>query len=67
MAFTEQGVVMLSSILKSKRAVLVNISIMRDFVQLRTLVDSSFELTRRIDELEEKYDKQFNIVFEAIK
>ena len=67
MVFTEQGVSMLSSVLKSKRAIKVNIAIMRAFVQLRKLIDTNKELAKQIEELEKKYDKQFQIVFEAIK
>jgi hypothetical protein len=66
-AFTEQGVAMLSSVLKSKRAVRVNIEIMRAFVKLRRMLTSNAELARKLDELEKKYDKQFKIVFEAIR
>ena len=67
MAFTEQGVAMLSSVLRSKRAVEVNIAIMRTFVQLRRLMDSNRDLARKIEGLEEKYDEQFALVFRAIK
>jgi len=67
MAFTIQGVAMLSSVLKSKQAVQVNIAIMRTFVELRQLMDSNRELAGKIDALEAKYDEQFTIVFEAIK
>jgi hypothetical protein len=67
LAFTEQGVAMLSSVLRSKRAIMVNIAIMRTFVQLRQLVEANKELVRRIDTLEERFDKNFTIVFEAIK
>lgn len=67
MAFTEQGVAMLSSVLRSRRAVAVNIAIMRTFVQLRRLMDSNRELGRKIEALERKYDQQFALVFEAIK
>jgi hypothetical protein len=67
MAFTEQGVAMLSSVLRSPRAVQVNIAIMRTFVQIRSLMDSNRELARKIEELETKYDEQFTAVFEAIK
>ena len=67
MAFTEQGVSMLSSVLRSPQAVQVNIAIMRTFVELRHLMDSNRELARKIDTLEDKYDEQFTIVFEAIK
>ena len=66
-AFTEQGVAMLSSVLRSKRAITVNIEIMRAFVKLRQLLASNAELARRLDELESKYDKQFKIVFVAIR
>jgi len=66
MAFTELGVAMLSSILKSKRAIMVNIAIMRAFVSLRQLIDANKDLTKRIDSLEEKYDKKFMLVLEAI-
>ncbi len=66
-AFTEQGVAMLSSVLRSRRAVQVNIAIMRTFVQLRRLMDSNRELARKIESLERKYDEQFRVVFEAIK
>lgn len=66
-AFTEQGVAMLSSVLRSKRAVEVNIAIMRTFVQLRRLMDSNRELALKIEGLEKKYDEQFAVVFEAIK
>lgn len=65
--FTEQGVAMLSSVLRSQRAVEVNIAIMRTFVQLRRLMDSNRDLARRIDSLEARYDEQFSAVFEAIK
>jgi ORF6N domain len=66
-AFTEQGVAMLSSVLRSPRAVRVNIEIMRTFVQLRRAVGANAELATKIDELEAKYDSQFTIVFEAIR
>ncbi|MEI7851880.1 MAG: ORF6N domain-containing protein [Kiritimatiellales bacterium] len=65
-AFTEQGVAMLSGVLKSPRAVDVNIAIMRTFVKLRRMLESSEELSRKLAELEAKYDEQFRIVFEAI-
>lgn len=67
MAFTEQGVAMLSSVLRSKRAITVNIEIMRAFVKLRQMLASNAELARRLDELESKYDTQFRIVFDAIR
>jgi phage regulator Rha-like protein len=66
-AFTEQGVAMLSSVLNSDRAIEVNIAIMRAFVQLRKMIASNEELARKLDELEEKYDEQFRIVFDAIR
>ena len=67
MAFTEQGVAMLSSVLRSKRAIQVNIQIMRAFTQLRQMLSTHEDLKRKIEEMEEKYDEQFRIVFEAIK
>jgi hypothetical protein len=66
-AFTEQGVAMLSSVLRSPRAVRVNVEIMRAFVRLRQLLVSHADLARRLDELEKKYDQQFAVVFEAIR
>ena len=66
-AFTEQGVAMLSSVLRSKRAVEVNVAIMRTFVQLRRLMDTNRDLARKIEALEKKYDEQFAEVFAAIK
>jgi len=66
-AFTEQGIAMLSSVLNSKRAIHVNIEIMRAFVKLRELMSSHKDLARKLAELEKKYDGQFQIVFKAIK
>ena len=66
-AFTGQGVAMLSSVLRSERAVAVNVEIMRTFVRLRQLLASNSELARRLDDLEQKYDRQFSIVFDAIR
>ena len=66
-AFTEQGVAMLSSVLRSRRAVLVNIEIMRAFVRLRRLLSSNKELARKLEALEKKYDAQFKAVFDAIR
>jgi hypothetical protein len=66
-AFTEQGVAMLSSVLRSKRAIQVNIEIMRTFVRLRRILASHAELARKLDTLEKKYDAQFKIVFDAIR
>ena len=65
--FTEQGVSMLSSVLKSKEAVHVNISIMRAFVQMRQLLENNKELKKQIAALENKYDDQFKVVFDAIR
>jgi len=67
LAFTEQGVAMLSSILRSKRAVQVNIQIMRAFINLRQMFIGHKDLKRKIAAMEKKYDEQFQIVFEAIK
>lgn len=66
-AFTEQGVAMLSSVLKSERAIEVNIAIMRAFVQMRQMVATHADLKGKIEEMEAKYDEQFGIVFEAIR
>src|SRR5881409_2603617 len=66
-AFTEQGVAMLSSVLRSARAVEVNIAIMRTFGQLGRLMDTNRDLARKIEALEKKYDEKFAVVFEAIK
>lgn len=66
-AFTEQGVAMLSSVLRSRCAVFVNIEIMRAFVRLRAMAGSIAELRRRVDALEKKYDTQFRVVFDAIR
>jgi hypothetical protein len=65
--FTEYGVAMLSSVLRSERAILVNIEIMRAFGKLRQLLTSHKDLARRLNELEKNYDKKFSIVFQAIK
>ena len=67
MAFTEQGVAMLSSVLRSRRAVQVNIAIMRAFVRLREMLLSNADLARKLADLEQKYDSQFRAVFEAIR
>ena len=66
-AFTEQGVAMLSSVLRSERAVRVNIEIMRAFVQLRQMLASHADLARKLAALEKKYDAQFKVVFDAIR
>lgn len=65
--FTEQGVAMLSSVLRSRRAIAVNVEIMRTFVKLRQILTSNVELARRLEELEGKYDRQFKVVFDAIR
>jgi hypothetical protein len=65
--FTEQGVAMLSSVLNSERAILVNIQIMRVFTQLRRMILTNIDLKRKIEEMERKYDKQFVVVFKVIK
>lgn len=67
MAFTEQGVAMLSSVLNSAQAVQVNIAIMRTFVRLRRLLATNEDLARKLEEMEKKYDTQFRSVFEAIR
>jgi hypothetical protein len=66
-AFTEQGVAMLSSVLRSDRAIHVNIEIMRAFVRLRQMIASHAELARKLKALERKYDAQFKVVFDAIR
>lgn len=66
-AFTEQGVAMLSSVLRSERAILVNIEIVRAFVRLRQMLASNAELARKLEALERKYDAQFKVVFDAIR
>lgn len=66
-AFTEQGVSMLSSVLNSKRAIQVNIAIMRTFTKLRQLIGNHKDLKRKVEEMEKKYDKQFHVVFAALK
>lgn len=67
LAFTEQGVAMLSSVLRSPRAVQANIAIMRAFVKLREILSSHRELAQRLEEMENKYDAQFRAVFDAIR
>lgn len=66
-AFTEQGVAMLSSVLRSKRAIQVNIQIMNTFVQLRKMLADNKVLARKLDELERKYDAQFKVVFDTLR
>jgi len=67
MAFTEQGVAMLSTVLNSERAIDVNIQIMRTFTMLRQMISSHAELKSKIEDMEKKYDDQFRIVFDAIR
>jgi hypothetical protein len=67
LAFTEQGVAMLSSVLRSRQAVQANVEIMRAFVRLRGMATHNVELSRRLDALESKYDRQFKVVFDAIR
>jgi hypothetical protein len=67
LVFTEQGVAMLSSVLSSKRAVQVNIAIMRTFVKLREMMATHKDLARKLKDLEKKYDGQFQVVFQAIR
>lgn len=66
-AFTEQGVAMLSTVLRSERAVRVNVEIMRAFVRLRTMLAGNADLARKLIALEKKYDAQFKVVFDAIR
>lgn len=66
-AFTEQGVAMLSSVLRSERAVQVNIAIMRAFVQLREMLAGHRDLAKKLEEMEKRYDSQFKVVFDAIR
>jgi hypothetical protein len=66
-AFTEQGVAMLSSVLRSPRAVQVNIEIMRAFVRLRRMLQTNADLAKKLDALESRYDAQFKVVFRAIR
>ncbi len=66
-AFTEQGVAMLSSVLRSERAVQVNIAVVRAFVKLREMLSTHKDLARKLDELEQRYDAQFKVVFDAIR
>src|ERR1700733_15573908 len=65
--FTEQGVAMLSSVLKSERAALVNVEIMRAFVKLREILLSNNDLAQKLSDLEKRYDAQFKAVFDAIR
>jgi hypothetical protein len=65
--FTEQGIAMLSGVLKSPRAIAVNIEIMRAFVRLRSLIESHAELAEKLNHLERRYDQKFRVVFQAIR
>ena len=65
--FSEHGIAMLSSVLNSPRAITVNIEIIRTFVRLRQMLASHAELSRKLNELEKKYDEQFRVVFQAIR
>ena len=67
MAFTEQGIAMLSSVLNSERAIQVNILIMRAFTKLREMLSTHEDLRRKVEAMERKYDHQFKVVFDAIK
>jgi hypothetical protein len=67
MHFTEHGILMLSSVLNSERAVQVNIQIMRTFVRLRDILASNTELSKRLEELEKKYDRQLKVVFDTFR
>ena len=66
-AFTEQGIAMLSTVLRSKRAIRVNIQVMRTFVKLREFLTTHRELRRKLEDLEKRYDSQFKVVFDAIR
>jgi hypothetical protein len=66
-AFTEQGVAMLSSVLRSPRAVAVNVAIMRSFVRLRQLLLTNADLAKKLNDMERKYDAQFKVVFDALR
>jgi len=66
-AFTEQGIAMLSSVLKSERAIMVNIQIIRTFTKLRAMIADNHQLSRKLELMERQYDEQFKIVFDAIR
>jgi len=66
-AFTEHGILMLSSVLNSNRAIQVNIQIMRSFVKLRQMIAPNTELARKLEKLEGEYDRQFKVVFQAVR
>ncbi|MDD2772519.1 MAG: ORF6N domain-containing protein [Elusimicrobiales bacterium] len=67
LVFTQEGIAMLSSVLNSDRAIEMNIAIMRAFVQLREMISTHKDLTRRLDNLEKRYNKQFRVVFDTIR
>ena len=67
MAFTEHGVAMLSGVLRSERAVRVNVQVVRAFIRMRNVIAAQCELSLRLDELETRYDSQFSVVFDAIR
>lgn len=67
LVFTEQGIAMLSTVLRSKKAVYVNIEIMRTFVKIRAFISSNRDLAQKLAELEQRYDRQFKVVFDAIR
>jgi hypothetical protein len=67
LAFTEQGIAMLSSVLRSHRAIAINVQIMRAFVRLREILAGNADLARRLDDLEQRYDDQFKIIVQAIQ
>src|SRR3990167_9865151 len=67
LAFTEHGILMLSSVLNSEKAIQVNIQIMRAFTQLKEIIMTHKDLKRKIEDMEKKYDQKFHIVFETIK
>jgi hypothetical protein len=66
-AFTEQGVAMLSGVLRSERAAQVNVEVMRTFVRLRRMISQQADLARKLDDLEQRYDEQFSVVFDALR
>ena len=66
-AFTEQGVAMLSSVLNSEKAIIVNIQIMRTFTRLKEIIMTHKDIQRKIEDMERKYDQQFKVIFDAIK
>lgn len=67
LVFTEQGIAMLSSVLKSERAIMVNIQIVRTFTKLRQMIEENDSLRRKVEMMEKQYDEQFKVVFDALK